>query len=452
MLKNTRALTVGLVMLVACSAHAVVTETGDVIGNSLTFWLIGDTGTGSVAIDEGTAQDAVYVKIGNENGSDGTLNVTGGGSILHNTNILAVGDEAGSQGTINVTGGGLIESSELTIIGNYGKGTVNLSGAGSKMIAGNKLSPTRNTIVGYHGNSEGTVNINLGTSFEASRYAYGGYDGDSQGTYNVLGGSLTTARHLILGYRDNSSGTLNVDHGVVDIGVDGYDLYMGYDNQAEGTANISSGSTVRIHDDLYMGYAPSSGSTNNNKATMNLTGAGTTVSVADCVRLGYGWDAPTETLLSVGRGATMDALGVGGFITAYDTLDTATVQFIIGDDGTDTVASGRINAGSFGVGDGTGLFDLELDPLTSLSTGDMFTLIDYGTWDGNLFSNIADNSLFSAGGYQFLIDYDYDLGGGDYALTATVVVPEPSSIIAIWSLLVGGIGLVAVKRQRRKRD
>lgn len=294
MLKNVRPLTVGLVMLVACSAHAAVTETGDVTVNGsppAAFWKIGDTGTGSATIDGDTVKDANYVIIGNQNVSNGTLNVTGGSSSLHNTNIMKVGNEAGAQGTINVTAGGLVESSELTVIGWDGKGTVNLSGAGSKMIAGNKLSLTRNTIVGYHGNSEGTVNINQGTSFEASRYAYGGYDGDSQGTYNVLGGSLSTAMHLILGYNDSSSGTLKVDNGVVDIGLDGYDLYMGFNDQSEGTANISNGSTVTIHDDLYMAYGGTG-----SKATMNITDAGTTVSVADRVRLGYGYGGTTESL------------------------------------------------------------------------------------------------------------------------------------------------------------
>jgi fibronectin-binding autotransporter adhesin len=422
--------------------NGAVTETGDVTWDGVVRWRVGDTSVGSVTIDGATVKDAQYVDIGYASGAVGTMNVTGAGSSLNNTNIMEVGFEAGSQGTINVTDGGLVESYELTKIGVEGTGTVNLSGTGSKMIAGYRPSTfNRFTIVGNSGDSQGTVNINPGTSFEAADNLHVGYFDNSQGTVNVLGGSLSVAGELLVGHQDNSKGTLIVDNGVVDIAEN---MFLGYTASSEGIANISNGSTVTLGDDLVLGLNLTNGTTT--KSTMNITGAETTVSVTDRVVIGFG-QAPTratEALLSVGRGASMDA---SRFVVAWSSWDTGTLQFIIGDDGTGTTASGLINAGEFGIGTGTSLFDLALDPSTSLMVGDVFTLVDYDTWDGDLFTNVADGGVFSVGDYRFLIDYDNDLGAGDMALTATVipdtVIPEPATM----SLL--ALGGLAILRRRR---
>ena len=95
--------------------------------------------------------------------------------------------------------------------------------------------------------------------------------------------------------------------------------------------------------------------------------------------------------------------------------------------------------------------------------GDRFTLADYntisGTWNGGLFNlgagtaNLADDSVFQYGSYDWRINYD-DLtntatnstesyvDGGKY-LTLTVV-PEPNV-----AALLGGLGMLALLRRRR---
>lgn len=91
-----------------------------------------------------------------------------------------------------------------------------------------------------------------------------------------------------------------------------------------------------------------------------------------------------------------------------------------------------------------GTLDLQLLTLEQgfhLDLGDTFALIDYDTWDGSLFAGIADGSVLDVGNYGFLIDYDADLGGGDLALTATVVtIPEPTSA-AMLLIVAGGVSL-----------
>lgn len=102
-------------------------------------------------------------------------------------------------------------------------------------------------------------------------------------------------------------------------------------------------------------------------------------------------------------------------------------------------------------GKGTAIFDLTVDYGTSLSIGDMFTLVDYEKLAKKFaFSNVADDALFKTGAYTFLIDYNKPIATGDFAIVATLTataghmgVPEPRAIF--------GFGVTALFFMRRRR-
>jgi autotransporter-associated beta strand protein len=77
--------------------------------------------------------------------------------------------------------------------------------------------------------------------------------------------------------------------------------------------------------------------------------------------------------------------------------------------------------------------------------GDSFTLIANDDVEPlapeDLFIGKPDDSLFTASGYEFRIDYQ---GGDGNDVTVTVTIPEPASA----ALLFGGLGLLALRRRR----
>ena len=66
--------------------------------------------------------------------------------------------------------------------------------------------------------------------------------GSSTGALTIAGGTLTTARWLIVGYGPGSNGTLNMESGTINVGTH---LYVGFDGQ--GTLKMTSG-TITVTD------------------------------------------------------------------------------------------------------------------------------------------------------------------------------------------------------------
>ncbi|MEM6854656.1 MAG: PEP-CTERM sorting domain-containing protein [Planctomycetota bacterium] len=211
------------------------------------------------------------------------------------------------------------------------------------------------------------------------------------------------------------------------------------------TLTVSDGAAVLATGNIQVGRLGGTG-------VLSVSSPGTTVQANS--QFSIAWPGPNSTgTVDIGAGTTLTANGQG-FRLAQQSNSVANIIFRIGDVGGGVFDSGTVIATDLRFGQGTSTFDLLLDPGVTLELGDKFVLIDYGN-DGNGiddedlrfdiedngFAGIADGGIITRGGYDFLIDYDDDLGGGDLAFTATVV-PEPTSLAL---LALGGM-LVARRR------
>ena len=153
------------------------------------FLLIGDAGSGTLMMDNGSLAVAFVVQIGSKAGSSGTVNISGGATLAAaggEGNPTAaefdIGYDKGSIGKVEMDGGILENNMGALIIGRSGSGTL--------------------TIV------SGTV---------SAREIDIGYDTGSTGTVNQTGvsGTLDSDGNLIIGVR--GTGTLNIANPVSDV-------------------------------------------------------------------------------------------------------------------------------------------------------------------------------------------------------------------------------------------
>ncbi|MHC4355828.1 MAG: hypothetical protein ACYS0H_24265, partial [Planctomycetota bacterium] len=77
----------------------------------------------------------------------------------------------------------------------------------------------------------------VGQAAEADNIPVG--TGSSTGALTIAGGTLTTARWLIVGYGSGSNGTINMESGTINVGTH---LYVGFDGQ--GTLNMTGGTII----------------------------------------------------------------------------------------------------------------------------------------------------------------------------------------------------------------
>ncbi|MEM9083020.1 MAG: hypothetical protein AAGB34_05430 [Planctomycetota bacterium] len=426
---------------------------------------LGNGGTGLFTIADGASGIANEFYIGQVAGSVGELVVTGDGSMLTGTGLntglgangkgtitvednasfvmfdqvgnnpfLRTAQNAGGEATINVRTGGLLDitgtGNDVIHLGERGKATLNIE-SGGQMLAG------RMRVAQLDGS---TADINIsgaGSTLDAS-FLFAAQRANTTATIDIEnGGRLNVSDWLYVGQA--GTGTMNIsgNTSVVDVDID---FFVGGEvggTSGNGSLLATDGATIIVGDDMYIGTDISTG-------VATLSDSGTTLSVNDRLYVGWGFDGfPATGTLDVGRGAIVNIAESGtGLGLAIAGEDTATAIFTIGDDGTGNIASGLIETGAFFFGNGSATLDLVVDSGITLNLGDMFTLIDYATWDGDLFANVADDAILIAGQYSFLIDYNDDLGSSDFALTATVI-PAPTTA----ALLAFG-GVIASRRRR----
>ena len=181
----------------------------------------------------------------------GQVDVDTGGKVLSN-NWIVIGNEAGSNGTVNIGDGGLIESGTPAggahegrfITGRIGRALVNQAGGVAR----------------------------------ADNWFAIGIDSGGEGTYNLAGGKIELAmtnygdRNIIVA--NNGIGTLNITHGTpagntivssridATFGDDINQFNVGGDSNGKGTLeiNLNDPAGVIVHRELYVAWA-SGGST-----------------------------------------------------------------------------------------------------------------------------------------------------------------------------------------------
>ena len=298
---------------------------------------VGNYGTGVLNVQAGGTVVSLFMAVGNQNGSHGTLNITGAGSKVvlsndtHTTGFdgdiygggIAVGRQAGSSGVMNITAGGVLELRNTTNenapslrIGNQqgAVGVVTIDGLGTAVnitqTGGIPNLFRGGAFVGVGGRGDGTLTvsnnaqINMTGEYGLFRVSRGNTDGEigaparavlseafiqsgADVTLNMTGGTYYGANALI-GNRTNGNGRLTIDgngstltvHGDNAGNLDAEKASLIVAGQGQGELIISNGADVAVNggDDQRPLLAVGQGS--NSLGTLTISGVGSTINLA----------------------------------------------------------------------------------------------------------------------------------------------------------------------------
>ncbi|MEO7099560.1 MAG: autotransporter-associated beta strand repeat-containing protein [Luteolibacter sp.] len=326
-------------------------------------------------------------------GGSGVLTKSTGGTVtLSGANTYSGGTSV-SNGTLTLSGSGTFGSGALTVSG----GTANLGGA--------SITNTLGALTGGGAVNNGTITNNSGT-----------YDMQNGSVGAILAGSIgltkSTSNTVTLSGANTYGGATLISGGT---------LALGSTGSISNTSGVSLGTSGTFDVSAKSGYTVN-----------NLSGSGAVIgSLTVSTQLAIGNSPGTINFgsLTLGAASTYTYELTGGGSTA----DLGNVS------GSLSILSGSI---------------LDLVQLGTYTPGQTFTLFGYNTGSltgtfkdiGNVTLN--DGDTFSDAGGSWLIDYDNTsagLNGGTGSSFVTITsVPEPGSA------LLGGLGLLALLRRRRR--
>jgi outer membrane autotransporter protein len=311
----------GDIIRIARTASSSGTLTFDGTGGSpsLTFssdgsemLLVGDAGTGTLNVQSGAViRNAGSLVVGNLAGSNGTVMVTGQGSILNVPGDVMVGENG--TGTLRVSNGAKFDAgsngSGVLTIGDEATGTAVVDGAGTVMTAENEL------VVGL-GAGHGTLTVSGGALVTAKDVAAGTLG--ATGTIDITGSSSKLSISDDLRIAAGSTGQLTVEQGA--IVTDAQDLLISQTGGANGTLTLTgAGTSVTMGGNAMIGVAgPATVSLSNGAAlTTNMATLASQAGSSATVTLdsGSNWQNPGNFFVG-GAGAATVTISGGSTLTA----------------------------------------------------------------------------------------------------------------------------------------
>lgn len=224
----------------------------------------GIRGTGIINVDG--ANSEVYgdtlMSIGVS--GDGTINITNGGLVRNNANNITLGFNANSTGLVNVDGNNSRFSAKYDLlVGNHGKGTLNVSNGGQVNVETNDL------LIAMETTGDGAVNVDgANSSVMVSSQIYVGNMGHGElhitNGGSVRNGLLFPTSNIMIGSWINSSGVVTVDGNNSEL-VSSSQILLGL--RGQGILNVLNGGRVAATGSLVI--AQNAGS----QATVNIGAA-----------------------------------------------------------------------------------------------------------------------------------------------------------------------------------
>jgi autotransporter-associated beta strand protein len=283
------------------SGYGQGTGTLNVTGNlNLAAW--GGNRNGTMNINTTGALNVTgTLRIGNDGGSVGVINLESGAVILSHANTVWGHDEThighgGGIATLNIAGGSFSASRNFRLGNDRGTGTINITG-GSLTVAGtDDVFIGRDKGTGVVNQSGGVVEFNHNTFI-----ANGNNQSDpTSGTYNLSAGALNVKREFVIGREGvSATGTLNMTGGTITktgdermivghnngkgfvvhsggtINVNQNELYIGNENTgASGTYTLSGTGALNVANEVVVGRESGTGILNVDGGTMTTTGNG----------------------------------------------------------------------------------------------------------------------------------------------------------------------------------
>ena len=283
------------------SGYGQGTGTLNVTGNlNLAAW--GGSRNGTMNINTtGALNVAGTLRIGNDGGSVGVMNLESGAVILSHANTVWGHDEThighgGGVAILNIAGGSFSASRNFRLGNDLGTGTINITG-GSLTVAGtDDVFIGRDKGTAVVNQSGGVVEFNHNTFI-----ANGNNQGDpTSGTYNLSAGVLNVKREFVIGREGvSATGTLNMTGGTITktgdermivghnngkgfvvhsggtINVNQNELYIGNENAgASGTYTLSGSGALNVANELVVGRESGTGTLNVNGGTITTSGNG----------------------------------------------------------------------------------------------------------------------------------------------------------------------------------
>ena len=178
------------------------------------------------------------LRIGNDVGSVGVMNLESGAVIVSNSGSVFAGTENnighdGGVATLTISGGSLSVSDVLRLgNGSSGNGTLNMTGGAINKTGNGQFLVGHNNGVGVVAQSGGAISVN-------NELYIGNENAGASGTYTLSGaGELNVANEVVVG-REGGTGTLNVDGGTITTTGNG-NMYIGR-RDGTGTLNQTAG-------------------------------------------------------------------------------------------------------------------------------------------------------------------------------------------------------------------